>query len=1108
MSETGYRILLVEDEEEHATLIKRVFQKESPNDIITHVSSAQQMWESLRQQTKWDLFILDYSLPDTNGLGLLAELQMRKIERPIVIVTGYGDENIAVKAVKLGATDYLVKSPTFPQMLPAIAHRAIRSYQLRRRFDEAEAHLHFQALLLDNVHDAIIGTDMDSDIVYWNRGAERIFGWTASEILGHNIAKIIPAANQNQAQPQFDKLRLATEVNGEWVGVKADKTEIWLSVSTRLISDTKGTNMGLLNVAQDITEQKKLQEQTHQQIKHTEIVNRVLTAINASVEVEQLLPSIIELVKEAFNCDQVWFDPGKNLYFLQNQQNLLSTNSLALSAELSAEFYDNLQEYLLVEAEKIPVILDETSFSDDSWKEFLAKYQIKSQAFVILQPHSSSLWLIGLSFSKIKQWSSYEKNLLAELTRIIALALEKTLLYQRTHTAATYEQIINSISLAISQSLNIDEILETVCNKLKNHLQVDRCVFLDVKESDSIEAIITHEKCNENWPKLLNKRYFYSDYSSAFNFLWKGKPWRVSSFQKIIANLPEKLINFIEDAKIKSILLVPIINGENKLIGAIALHQCACTRVWTDDEVRLVESIARQCIIAITNAQLYGESRKAEERYRSLFDNANDAIIIADITSGKIIDANARAERLIERKRSEILNLSLVSLHPQTEQNKYLSAYDSLQKTGYLYLRDAAVEQQDGTTLPVELRASVIVIGKDSLIQAILRDMTEQRKLEQQLFHSQRLESIGTLTGGIAHDFNNLLAGILGYAELFKKKLDPSNTKLYNYAGIIEQSATHGAELAQRLVAFARGGSPKSQLIDLNTIVEDTIKLLKRALGKTVEIRSELELKLNLIEANPTQIQQILMNLCINARDAMPNGGMLTVITRNVEIEEQPFNSVLKSGSYVSLSVQDNGTGMDAQTLTRIFEPFFTTKEIGKGTGLGLAMVSTIVREAKGHVEVMTKLGQGTTFQISLPAVNKNITHSTNSQTSVLSGTETILVVDDEETLRHLAKDLLESYGYKILMAADGPEALDIYQSKYKEISLLLLDMVMPKMGGREVYQKALEINPKARVVFASGYCPPEEMEQVWEKSVMGFVQKPYQIEDLTSELRRVLDKI
>ena len=196
------------------------------------------------------------------------------------------------------------------------------------------------------------------------------------------------------------------------------------------------------------------------------------------------------------------------------------------------------------------------------------------------------------------------------------------------------------------------------------------------------------------------------------------------------------------------------------------------------------------------------------------------------------------------------------------------------------------------------------------------------------------------------------------------------------------------------------------------------------------------------------------------------------------------------------------------QTLTRIFEPFFTTKEIGKGTGLGLAMVSTIVREAKGHVEVMTKLGQGTTFQISLPAVNKNITQSTANQTSVLSGTETILVVDDEETLRHLAKDLLESYGYKILMAADGPEALDIYQSKYKEISLLLLDMVMPKMGGREVYQKALEINPKAKVVFASGYCPPEEMEIVLEKSVAGFVQKPYQIEDLTSELRRVLDKI
>ncbi|KAF0249888.1 MAG: two-component hybrid sensor and regulator [bacterium] len=235
MSEIGYSILLVEDEEEHAMLVKRAFQKESATDKITLVSSARQMWDCLRKQPQFDLFILDYSLPDTNGLNLLAELQMRKLDRPVIIITGYGDESIAVQAVKLGATDYLVKSPTFPQMLPAIAHRAIRSYQLRRRFDEAEAHLHFQTLLLDNVHDAIIGTDMDNDIVYWNQAAERIFGWSAGEILGQNITKIIPMAlYKGNWQPQFDKLRLATQVNGEWLGVTAKEQEIWLAIHTRI----------------------------------------------------------------------------------------------------------------------------------------------------------------------------------------------------------------------------------------------------------------------------------------------------------------------------------------------------------------------------------------------------------------------------------------------------------------------------------------------------------------------------------------------------------------------------------------------------------------------------------------------------------------------------------------------------------------------------------------------------------------------------------------------------------------------------------------------------------------------------------------------------------
>ena len=1105
MSEIGYSILLVEDEEEHAMLVKRAFQKESATDNITLVNSAREMWDCLRKQSQFDLFILDYSLPDTNGLNLLAELQMRKLDRPVVIITGYGDENIAVQAVKLGAADYLVKSPTFPQMLPAIAHRAIRSYQLRRRFDEAEAHLHFQTLLLDNVHDAIIGTDMDNDIVYWNQAAERIFGWSAEEILGQNIAKIIPMALDNgNWQPQFDKLRLATQVNGEWLGVTAKDQEIWLAIHTRMIADSKGSNMGLLNVTQDITEQKRLKEQTNTQLKHTEVINLVLTAINATVELTELLPELISLVKEVFQCQEVWFDPEANFQFSRWQKSQ-SNPFLRLEEELTKEFYLTLKQYLLTQKSSLTV-LDQDSFPYPSWQNFLHQHKLNSQAFILLEPSSSSFWILGLGYAKTKTWTIYDRELLTELTIIITLALEKALLYQKTHDAATYEQIINSISLTISQSLDIDQVLDSVCEEITKHLELDRCVFFKIiKDEDDYFITATHEKCGAQWPQLISNKYRGSDYIGDFDSVWEGKLWMMDSLHTP-SLINENSIEFIKQTKIKAALLMPVMNRE-ELVGAIALHQCSYTRNWTEGEIRLVGSIARQCSIAINNAQLYGQSRKSEERYRSLFDNANDAIIIADIETRLIIDANNKAEKLLGQQRSELLKLDLVDLHAKSDYSKYLSAYLSLNKTGYLYLHDAELQQKTGSILPVELRASVIGQGAGSFIQAIFRDMTEQRKLEQQLFHSQRLESIGTLTGGIAHDFNNLLAGILGYAELFKKKLDPSNTKLYNYAGIIEQSATHGAELAQRLVAFARGGSPKSQLLELNTIVEDTLKLLKRALGRSIEIKSILDPNLYSIEANATQIQQILMNLCINARDAMPNGGVLKVSTENTQLNQNKKVKGLKPGDYVALSVSDNGIGMDESIITRIFEPFFTTKEIGKGTGLGLAMVATIVREAKGHIDVSTQSGKGTSFQIYLPAVAKNVPQVVAINVKVSQGTETILVVDDEETLRYLAKDLLEAYGYKILLAADGPEALEIYRDKYKEIAILLLDMVMPKMGGQELYRKVLEVNPQVKVVFASGYCPPEEIEPIWQEGVMGFVQKPYQIEDLATELRKVLDK-
>jgi CheY-like chemotaxis protein len=249
------------------------------------------------------------------------------------------------------------------------------------------------------------------------------------------------------------------------------------------------------------------------------------------------------------------------------------------------------------------------------------------------------------------------------------------------------------------------------------------------------------------------------------------------------------------------------------------------------------------------------------------------------------------------------------------------------------------------------------------------------------------------------------------------------------------------------------------------------------------------------------------MNLCINARDAMPTGGTLSVLTENFFLHrDMPAIGSLQPGYHVILTVTDTGTGMEATTIERIFEPFFTTKELDKGTGLGLAMVANIVEAAHGHIAVNSRPDEGTTFQIYWPASSQNAFQLDATNCPAIGGTETILVVDDEETLRYLAKDMLESYGYRVLLAADGLDALEVYKQYGQQIAIILLDVVMPQMSGRELYHKLLEINPGIKIVLASGYFPPEELEEAWTEGIMGFVQKPYQIEDLAAELRLVLD--
>lgn len=397
--------------------------------------------------------------------------------------------------------------------------------------------------------------------------------------------------------------------------------------------------------------------------------------------------------------------------------------------------------------------------------------------------------------------------------------------------------------------------------------------------------------------------------------------------------------------------------------------------------------------------------------------------------------------------------------------------------------------------------------GKTIGIVLSFRDITEQKQLERQLLQAQKMESIGTLAGGIAHDFNNLLGGILGYASLTKSEISKDH-RIFRYIETIEKSAVRAAELTSQLLAFARGGKYEVRPVDLNGIIEETINMVGRTFDKSIEIKTHLNDKLPTVEADSGQLQQVLLNLCVNAADAMPGGGKLVIETGTEVLTEEYVRTHMeaKPGSHVVLTLTDTGVGMDRETIERIFEPFFTTKGEGKGTGLGLSMVYGVVKNHGGHIRVYSEPGEGSTFRIYLPADGKPETREPTETEAPCGGTELVLVVDDEESIRALARDMLENNGYSVLLAENGEEAIEVYGRHNGDISLVILDMIMPRMGGRETFLKLKACNPEVKALLSTGYSKNAKAQEILDSGVMGFIQKPYQVDALLSKVRTVID--
>ncbi|GEM_PF-1232407 len=527
-----------------------------------------------------------------------------------------------------------------------------------------------------------------------------------------------------------------------------------------------------------------------------------------------------------------------------------------------------------------------------------------------------------------------------------------------------------------------------------------------------------------------------------------------------------------------------------------------------DDEGRILRS--RSSLRDITERKRAEAARQAaEERYRDLFENANDIIYIHDL-EGNFTTINQTAERLIGYSRDEIAGMNLSQIiAPDYQEFARKNTFDKVVSRSESAIYGLEIVCKDGHRLPVEVSSRLIYEdGRAAGVQSVARDVSERRHLEEQLRQSQKMEAVGRLAGGVAHDFNNLLTAIIGYGHVALSRLD-KNHQARDDIEEVKKAGERAAALTGQLLAFSRRQAFQPRAFSLNASIENMEKMLRRLIGEDIELVTRLDLQLGRVIADPAQIDQVIINLAVNARDAMPRGGKLTIEAKNIYLDRSYFDSHIETapGQYVLLAVSDNGMGMDRETLSHIFEPFFTTKEEGKGTGLGLSTVYGIVRQNGGNVEVYSESGNGTTFNIYLPLAEETVRIEKPSASSAesLHGSETILVVEDEASVRALARLILEGNGYKILEASSGAEALTICQQREEEIALMLTDVVMPQMSGRELAEKLAAVCPAMKILYMSGYTD----DAIINHGIPGadsFVSKPFSLETLARKVREALD--
>jgi PAS domain S-box-containing protein len=669
------------------------------------------------------------------------------------------------------------------------------------------------------------------------------------------------------------------------------------------------------------------------------------------------------------------------------------------------------------------------------------------------------------------------------------------------HRMESERQVISEIVHALNQTANLDQLLTRIHDALKRIVSAENCfVALHDPDRDVFEFPFFADQFDSAPPPQKVDR-------SCTAYVFRtGKACLIpqTEFDRLAGLGEVELVG----SPSPSWLGVPL-KTPTATIGVLVVQHYQNEHAYDQRDLEFLDSVGGHIALAIERRRAEEELRKSESMLSLLFEHNPLSTWLYDVESLRFLRVNQAAVEQYGYSQEEFARMTVLDIRPAAEKGKaeqYHREMDGETEEHGFWLH----QKKEGKTFEVELISHRLMYAGKRVRLVVAQDISERRHLELQLRQSQKMEAVGRLAGGVAHDFNNLLMVIKGHTELLLSALAPSDS-IARKIEQIDRSADRATSLTRQLLAFSRLQVLQPQVINLNSVVEEMGKLLPRLIGEDIELILRPDPKLGTIRADASQMEQVIMNLAVNARDAMPSGGKLLVGTRNCDLDQSYTAShpLMRPGSYVLLDVTDTGTGMDEETQAHIFEPFFTTKEKGKGTGLGLATVYGIVKQSGGFIWVYSEVGKGTSFKIYLPRVDeKQVQVGVQKPTvEVPAGSETVLLCEDEQDVREIAREFLESGGYKVIEAKNGKEAIELAGKFGDKIDLLVTDMVMPGMTGQELAVRLQKDYPGLIVVFMSGYSEHAATEMADADPSVRLMTKPFSRMAILRTVREILQR-